>query len=196
MTTTRRRKPRPPELPQRVDSRAYYDPILIVAFLMGRTTKVAAALAGVSETTVSRRRRDPDFQRQLAEAREDAYRYVVDGLKNAAMLAVGTLVDVMQDPTAPHAAKVTAASRVLELTMARRYEVQTTSVSVTANVSAAGKVTAFLETLQRNTAAATAAIEATLIEDPYADPTTPPVLEGPSNDPGFPGDLPDTPPAT
>jgi hypothetical protein len=186
MPTERRRRPRPSELPAKSDRRAYYDPILIVALLMGRSTEVAAQLAGISRRTVVRRQADPEFQRKLAEAREDAYRYVTDGLKNAAMLAVGTLVDIMQDPKAPHAAKVTAASRVLELTMARRYEVTATSVTVNAEVSAAGKVEAFLATVRSNTEAATRAIEATLIEEPHdANPTAAPVLA-----PSPPGDQP------
>lgn len=188
------RKPRPPELPAKTNSRPYYEPILVMAILMGRTVKVAAAMAGIGERTAKRRLAEPDMQRALADARNDAFGYVSEGLKQASMVAVATLQDVMQDAPvvderctreahwtpergrgrcrcsdgAPAAARVSAASRVLELTMGRRYEVAST-VTVTTEQTPAEKMETFLAKLATNAARANEAIEATFVDGTPAD---------------------------
>jgi hypothetical protein len=215
------RKPRPPELPAKPNSRPYYEPILVMAILMGRSVRIAAEMAGIAERTAKRRLATPEMQRALAEARADAFGYVSEGLKQASMRAVATLSDVMADAPvvdercsrdshwtpekgrgrcrcsdgAPAAARVSAASRVLELTMGRRYEVAST-VTVTTEQSPAEKMEAFLAKLATNAARATEAIEASYTEETPDDedhPAPPDVAPPPADGLG-PDGVPDPPP--
>ena len=208
----KQRRPRPPELPAKHTSRAQYDQVLLMAALMGRSVAQAAAMAAVSETTVKRRHQDPDFRRLLGLARQDAFRHVSEGLKSAALVAVSTLTEVMADAPvidprctreahwvpqsgrhrckcsdgAPASARVAAASRVLELTLGRRYEITTTVAATEETASPADRLSGFLDNLQRKADAAREIIEATVIEEDRADAPDPP----PPMDPTPPADRP------
>jgi hypothetical protein len=65
------------------------DPVLITAFLQGKSIAAAAQVAGISERTAKRRVADPAFQRELAAARTRllarAIGVLVDGALGAAV---------------------------------------------------------------------------------------------------------------
>ena len=67
------------------------DSALIAALAGGATIRDAAAVAGVSESTVHRRLDDPDFRRRVADARAEMLSRAVSQLADASTEAVATL---------------------------------------------------------------------------------------------------------
>ena len=76
------------------------DSILLNALACGSTVEQAAQKAGVSRSTVQRRLRDVDFQRQLQELKEDMLKRMASLALAAGLGAVMTLVE-LQDPNIP-----------------------------------------------------------------------------------------------
>ena len=92
------------------------DDKLLHLLACGATAAAAAAQAGVSETTVFRRLRDPDFQRRLQKLRGEMVQRTAGTLTSAAGEAVRTLLDLMKG-TAPAAVRLGASRSVLEIGM-------------------------------------------------------------------------------
>lgn len=87
---------------------------IVQALLEQPTVEKAALAAGVSEATVWRWLRKPEFRLAFATARRDAFSRSLARLQNASTAAVGTLLRVMVDKDTPAATKVRAADSVLE----------------------------------------------------------------------------------
>ncbi|HYH64254.1 MAG TPA: hypothetical protein VD866_06110 [Urbifossiella sp.] len=90
------------------------DDALALSLACGATVEAAARQAGVSDRTVYRRLRDPDFQKRIKEARTDLMRRSAGLLSAASGEAVRTLLALMKD-SAPPAVRLGAAKAVLEL---------------------------------------------------------------------------------
>jgi hypothetical protein len=88
--------------------------MVIAALLQGHTAAEAGRAAGVSESTVVRRLREPRFQRELQAARARALGRAVNVLVEATMAAAITLRDLAAHATQEHV-QLAAATRVLDL---------------------------------------------------------------------------------
>lgn len=86
----------------------------IVALLNEPTIRKAAESVGVSERTMHRWFEDPAFEREFQARRRESYKQALGLVHKAVPLAVATLIGVAQDKTAPHAAKVSAATALLK----------------------------------------------------------------------------------
>jgi hypothetical protein len=86
----------------------------IMALLEHATVEKAAAAVGVSSVTLWRWTQQEEFQRRLRLARRQAFSQAVGRLQQASSAAVGTLLRVMTDQTAPAASRVRAADSVLD----------------------------------------------------------------------------------
>ena len=84
-------------------------------YLAGATWSSCAAVAGVDHSTIANwRRGDPAFQVQLANGLQELRDESRAQLSAHLRTAVGALVDVMDDETAPAAARVSAAKVVID----------------------------------------------------------------------------------
>jgi hypothetical protein len=99
-------------VPQR--GRRSADDLLMLALACGATLENAARQAGVSESTVRRRVKDPEFQRKLQALRADMVQRTSGALTAAGTESVRTLLD-LQKPTAPPAVRLGAAKATWEL---------------------------------------------------------------------------------
>ncbi|MFO0798562.1 MAG: hypothetical protein U0804_13890 [Gemmataceae bacterium] len=90
------------------------DDALALSLACGATVEAAARQAGVSDRTVYRRLRKPEFQRRVKEARTDLVRRSAGLLSAASGEAVRTLLALMKE-SAPPSARLGAAKAVLEL---------------------------------------------------------------------------------
>jgi len=90
------------------------DDALALSLACGATVEAAARSAGVSERTVYRRLREPDFQKRIKEARTDLVRRSAGLLSAASGEAVRTLLALMKE-SAPPSVRLGAARAVLEL---------------------------------------------------------------------------------
>jgi hypothetical protein len=99
-------------MPQR--GRRSADDVLMLALACGATLEGAARQAGVSESTVRRRFKEPEFQRKLQALRADIVQRTSGALTAAGTASVQTLLE-LQKPTAPPATRLGAARTVLEL---------------------------------------------------------------------------------
>lgn len=96
----------------------------IVALLSEPTTKRAAEVAKVGETTVHRWLNDPVFSAALKESRARVFESTLAALQGASARAVETLLDVMKDKKAQASARVSAAKTVLELAIKGRDQLE------------------------------------------------------------------------
>jgi hypothetical protein len=87
----------------------------ISALLYEKTTKEAAEISGVTETTLWRWLKDDAFNKAYVEARRLATSQAIAQIQQAGGDAVKTLCTVMNDTQAPASSRVTAAKTVLEL---------------------------------------------------------------------------------
>jgi hypothetical protein len=86
----------------------------IAALLQEPTMQRAAEVAGVSVRTLQRWVKEELFRRALLRARREAFGQAVGLTQRLAPLAVATFAQVMKDPQAPAAAKVSAAVALLK----------------------------------------------------------------------------------
>ena len=86
----------------------------ILALLQHTTLEKAAEASGVSDVTLWRWMKEPDFKRQLREARRDALSTTVGRLQTAAPAAVGSLLRVLTDQTTGAGSRIRAAQSILE----------------------------------------------------------------------------------
>ena len=101
----------------------------IVALLEHPTLEKAATSLGVSEVTLWRSLKKPEFAEAYRQARREAFSQSVARLQHASNAAVGTLLRVMTDREAPAASRVRAADVVLQ-TALRGMEIEDIEVRV------------------------------------------------------------------
>jgi hypothetical protein len=89
------------------------DDALLLALACGATKENAALKAGVSERTVYRRLKDPDFRQRLQALRSDMVQRAANVLTAAAMEAVKTLLS-LQEGTVSNSVRLGAARAILE----------------------------------------------------------------------------------
>lgn len=85
----------------------------IIALMAEPSIAKAARSANVGERTLHTWLGDPGFSKAYREARRRAFAQAIALTHKMAAAAVQTLAKVMIDPTAPHAAKVSAATSLL-----------------------------------------------------------------------------------
>lgn len=88
---------------------------LIAALAGGASHAEAAAAAGVSLRTVTRRTSDPAFRSELAAARRELVDRALGALAAEAAASVRVLAEVRDDPDAPPSVRRAAARDVLAL---------------------------------------------------------------------------------
>ena len=86
---------------------------IILALLEHPTFEKAAAAVGISDVTLWRWTKKPEFQEAYRQARREAFSQSLARLQHASSAAVGTLLRVMTDREAPAASRVRAADSVL-----------------------------------------------------------------------------------
>ena len=89
---------------------------LLLALACGATVEAAGRQCGLSERTIYRRLREPDFRQRLQDLRSDMVQRTAGTLTAAATEAVRTLLD-LQKPTAPPPVRLGAAKAILEIGM-------------------------------------------------------------------------------
>ena len=99
------------------------DHALMLALACGATKEAAARKAGVSESTVYRRLKAPEFQRELNELRSDMVQRATGMLTAATMEAAKTLL-TLQDPSIPPAVRLGAARATLDFGLKMRQIVE------------------------------------------------------------------------
>lgn len=87
--------------------------VYIVALLEHPTLQKAAAAVGISDVTLWRCMKQPEFAEAYRKARKEAFSQSVGRLQHASNAAVGTLLRVMTDKEAPASSRVRAAEVVL-----------------------------------------------------------------------------------
>jgi hypothetical protein len=87
---------------------------IIVALLEHPTLEKAAAAIGISDVTVWRWMKRPEFQEAYRNARRKSFSQSIARLQNASNAAVATLLRIMTDREAPAASRVRAADCVLQ----------------------------------------------------------------------------------
>ena len=91
--------------------------ITIAALLETDTIAEAAARIGINVSTLRRWLSDPAFAKQYATARRALLDSAVTKLRRLAASAVDVLQEVASTKEAPHAARVSAAARLLDAAM-------------------------------------------------------------------------------
>jgi hypothetical protein len=90
------------------------DEKLVIALACGSTVENAARQAGVGETTVYRRLKEPAFQAMLNTARQEMIQRTANMLTAASLESVKTLLR-LQGEGVPHAVQLGAAKAIVEL---------------------------------------------------------------------------------
>ena len=93
---------------------------VLLALACGATVESAARRAGVTERTVYRYLADPAFRQRVHQARAEQMERTGGALSAASLPAVKTLVDLVQDMTAPPAVRRGAARDLLEMNLRYR----------------------------------------------------------------------------
>ncbi|NUN67996.1 hypothetical protein HCU40_25665 [Pseudanabaena biceps] len=86
----------------------------IIALVNEPTIAKAAEAINVNVTTMYRWMREPAFIDAYREARRESFKHAIALTQRYAPAAVQTLMKIMQDPAAGHAAKVSAATAMLK----------------------------------------------------------------------------------
>jgi hypothetical protein len=87
---------------------------LLLALANGSSVPAAAKQCGLSDRSVYRRLRDPEFQQRLNAVRADLVKRAAGSLSAAGQKAVSTLLDLMKPAVSP-AVRLGAAKAVLEI---------------------------------------------------------------------------------
>src|SRR5215510_760248 len=92
----------------------------IEALLSEPTTRAAAAVARVSETTIWRWLADPVFSKAYRSSRSQLLDRILTQLQARGQDAIEALADVMKDADSPPSARVSAARAILEIALKAR----------------------------------------------------------------------------
>lgn len=90
---------------------------VIAALLSCGTLCAAAERAGVSESSIARWLREPEFNRAYREARRAALEVSLHAVARASTTAIATLLLIMKDADSSAGARVSAAGKILDLAM-------------------------------------------------------------------------------
>src|SRR5262245_3149527 len=194
----RKRKPRPvlaagraSTSPRTPLARRDYDAFLVGCLVRGMSVKAAAAACDISVRTVHRRMNEPAFRDELEAAKSNVVSIVAEDVMKGAVEAVLVLRTIMKDETQPAAARVTAATRLTELALSPRYEIETTTTTITVTPEAAvDRMNALPDRVRRNMATVHNLIDATAADTtggPDGDSPEAPVDEATPAPPGDPG---------
>ncbi|MFN7020210.1 MAG: hypothetical protein ACK4WH_02630 [Phycisphaerales bacterium] len=85
----------------------------IAALIANATIAKAAEAAGISERTLYRYLKDPDFRAAYRDARRQTFSQAIALSQRYTPIAVNVLAKVMTDPLAANASKVAAAAAVM-----------------------------------------------------------------------------------
>jgi hypothetical protein len=96
----------------------------IAALLKHPTVPEAAQECGVSEVTLWRWMQVPEFNAAYRTARGALLETAITNLQRSCGKAVTVLTTIMEDASAPASSRVTAAVKVLELTLKARQELE------------------------------------------------------------------------
>ena len=86
----------------------------IEALLASASVKDASALCGIPIRTLWRMLRDPSFKADLREAQREIWGEIARQLLGTGSAAVKALLEITTDPNAKDAARVSAASKILD----------------------------------------------------------------------------------
>lgn len=86
----------------------------VEALCSGSTVKLAAAQAAVSEKTLYKWLKEPDFQQALSARKTEIFTSVESLVTGSMLHAVATLRQICTDTEAPPATRVSAARAILE----------------------------------------------------------------------------------
>jgi hypothetical protein len=89
----------------------------IIALLSGPTLRAAASSAGISETTLWRWLREPNFRAAYRRARREALERATSRLAALVETAVEALGEIVADRTVSPHVRVSAASRIVEFAL-------------------------------------------------------------------------------
>lgn len=85
--------------PERSRTRPVKDELLLDALASGSRIKTAATYSGYSESTITRRLKDPGFQRRLQERRAERSARLNDRLESGADRAISVLIQKLNTGT-------------------------------------------------------------------------------------------------
>lgn len=88
---------------------------LLAEILKGQSTRKAAETLGMNYSTARSWRIQPAFQEALAEGRAELWDNLIARVLAASTAALKTLVETIQAEDAPHHAKVSASSKLLDM---------------------------------------------------------------------------------
>ena len=86
----------------------------VAALLAEPTVARAAASIGMNDRTLYRWLKEPAFGRAYREARREAFAHAISLTQRYAPVAVHALAQITNDATAPHSARVSAATSILK----------------------------------------------------------------------------------
>lgn len=86
----------------------------IIALMTRDTITQAHEQAGISQASAYKYLKDPIFKKAMSDMRTEAMRTVTQKLMNSGTDAVDALTTIMNDKTAAHTARVSAARAILE----------------------------------------------------------------------------------
>jgi DNA-binding MurR/RpiR family transcriptional regulator len=86
----------------------------IAHLLSERTIAAAATASDISEATLLRWLKKPEFATAYRDARREVVTHAITGLQRSCSEAVATLLAIATNPEAPAAARVTAARTILD----------------------------------------------------------------------------------
>jgi hypothetical protein len=86
----------------------------IAALITQPTVELAARQAGGSYSTLNRWIRDEQFAAEVKAARNELLQSAIDRLKSTALQAVGTLIEIANNPASSETARVTAAKALID----------------------------------------------------------------------------------
>lgn len=81
-----------------------------------KTLKEAAEKNGITDSTLRRLRKKPEFKAALADAKADLYEAVFDRVRGAALDSVAKVISIMNDQDAPIQTQLAAAKTIIDLT--------------------------------------------------------------------------------
>ena len=80
------------------------------------TLKEAAELNGISDSSLRRLRKKPEFCLILSEAKAALYEKVFDRISGAALDSVAKIIEIRDNPDAPFSVQLAAAAKIVDLT--------------------------------------------------------------------------------
>lgn len=80
------------------------------------TLKEAAEINGISDSSLRRLRKKPEFMQILSEAKAALYESVFDRVRGAALDSVSKMIEIRDSPEAPFSVQLAAAKAIIDIT--------------------------------------------------------------------------------